>query len=152
MEITLSITQVLQGVYADAALMSASTDCTSRPALLRREQGNALKRLCMTAWGVLMGEICGYIGDFAFTPTSYMANEDPELLSLTLTSEEAERHGPAMRLQLSTALERRLLSMAYGTAYPELARANEALAERAVGGFIRLARGEIRPTSIEPWG
>ncbi len=151
MEITLSLTNVLQGVYADAALLSASTESTNRPALLRREHGNALKRLCLTAWGLLMGEICGHIGAFTFTPTSYMTSEDPELLSVTLTGEAAERHGPAMRLQLSTALERRLLSMAYGREYPDLARANEVLAERAVEGFLRLARGEASLARIRPW-
>lgn len=154
MNITISITQMLRGVYADAALMSASMDGTRRPPLLRREHEKALKRAVRSVWATLMGELAPYVGAFDFMPTAAMPAEDPEMLNVELTGPQAEANGAGLRLQLEAALERRLLALAYRETWPEAAAANEALAAQALAGFKALSRGPMAPVgvAIRPWG
>ncbi|MDE6277237.1 MAG: hypothetical protein K2M06_03930 [Muribaculaceae bacterium] len=153
MKITISIAQVLRGVYADAALMSASMDGIRRPPLLRREHEKALKHTCLSVWASMMAGLAPYVGECEFTPTSILPAEEPEMLIVELTGREAEAHGGALRLQLETALERRLLAVAYRETWPDASGANEALADRAIAGFVALSRGKTRATAeIRPWG
>lgn len=139
MKITIVLTQLLRGVYADAALMSAGVDALRRPALLRHEHDAALRRAAVSAWATLMADIVPYVKASEFTVADELASAEPDYLSVELSGVRAEARGPAIRLQLETALERRILAMAWRREAPEVAAANDALAEMAIEALVRLA-------------
>lgn len=139
MKITIVLTQLLRGVYADAALMSSGVDALPRPALLRHEHDAALRRTAVSAWATIMAEILPYVPSSEFTTSDEFASAEPDYLTVEFCGAGAEARGPAIRLQLETALERRILAMAWRREAPELAAANDALSEMAVAALVRLA-------------
>lgn len=151
MKITISLTQLLRGVYADAALMSASMEVPSRPALLRYEHDLALRRTAVSAWTTLMAEILPFVRASEFTGSEAAGSGEPDYLSVELEGAGAEAHGAAIRLQLETALERRVLAIAYRKAFPDVSAANEVLSAMAVRALVRLAE-PCAPAVIAPSG
>lgn len=140
--ITISLTQLLRGVYADAALMSATGDMAARPALLRHEHELALRRTAVSAWATLMADIVPFAGVGTFSSSDPLGDPEPDFLTVELTGDRAGKYGAAMRLQLETALERRILAIAYRTCAPEASRANDALAEMALVALKRMCEPE----------
>lgn len=148
MTISVSLTQLLRGVYADAALMSAAADAPARPAILRHEHDIALRRVAVSAWATIMADILPFLALGEFTDG---ASGEPDFLVVEIPDEAAGRNSGAIRLQLETALERRILAIAYRSSAPEVSAANDALASAALAALRRLSAPETIP-AIRPWG
>lgn len=151
MRINLSLDSLLAGVYADAAMQASGPDAKPRPAVLRREHAPALKRLGLSAWGMILSNILPKVHVESFTFTQVRGSEVPDDFFIDFTGDFAESHSGELRRLLETALERLILALAYGTAYPSLAEKYERTAMDCLKALADLSDESPAAGFLTPW-